>query len=87
VDISESRAGSSVHITGLVANNTNKGILNVRVRAEFLDPDGGLISSQEYSVAAGTRLEAGERASFEVTSPQNPRISRYRLTALADQSR
>ena len=87
MDISESRAGSTVRVLGHIANNTNKGIINVRVRAEFLDADGGLISSREYSVGGGARLEAGEKESFEITSPSNPRISKYRLTALGDQSR
>lgn len=87
VDVAESRAGSAVHISGHIANNTNKGIINVRVRAEFLDANGGLISSREYSVGGGTRLDAGESASFEIASPPNPHIAKYRLTALGDQSR
>jgi uncharacterized protein YfaS (alpha-2-macroglobulin family) len=86
VDVTESRAGDMVHVSGRVANNTNKGIVNVRVRAVFLDANGQVIASSEYAVEGGARLDAGETGAFEMTSPSNARIARYRLTALADQA-
>jgi hypothetical protein len=85
VDVSGSRVGKAVHISGSVANNTKNAINRVRIKAVFLDAEGAEVASGEYPVAGAGRLGGGERAPFEITSPEDVEIVRWRLTVLGEQ--
>lgn len=85
VDVTASHDGDSVRLVGRVVNNTDRPVLHVRIKAVFLDEDGRALYSGEYPVKTGGRLEAGQKSSFEITSPPNPAITRWRLTVLGEQ--
>jgi hypothetical protein len=85
VDVTESRAGEILEVSGSVANNTQKAITRVRIKAVFMDAEGRTVSSSEQAIAGGAVLSAGEKASFKIKSPPSLDIVRYRLSVSGDQ--
>jgi hypothetical protein len=76
-DVSVSRDGSYMYLKGRVRNNGTTAPDFVKVEVNWLDKQGTILDTGETFVVDLEKLEPGAAKSFEIMTPENPKMARY----------